>query len=76
MKKVAQLRVLVGMRSGELADKLGIKGYYYSRIETGVYKPKRIDEIETKCLQILLPLLRSKIQAYKSEIKRLEKFFE
>ena len=72
MELVKEIRKSVGIKQVDLANTLEINQPNYCKMESGLYEPSNIDDIQLKALEELEQPLRDKIEYSEKELKRLK----
>lgn len=76
MKKIKEIRELVGMKQGDLANALGIQQSNYSAMENERLIIPSAGTIKERALKILLPMLYEVIQKKEQELNDLKELYE
>lgn len=73
MQKIKLIRQIVGMKQCDLAKILGIGFPHYSHLENSTTTtPRNYLQLKAKALNVLIPLVKTKIDHNKAEIELLE----
>jgi len=72
MDLVRRIRVKVGIKQIDLANKLGINPPNYNKIESGKYFPSNVQEIEDRALSMLEQSLLDLTEKTSEDLKEIK----